>query len=56
MKTWPGVFIMETSKNGDQEFLILSIGLRALKHVVYKDLVPVILKANPGVEIAYSEM
>lgn len=47
---------METSKNGGQEILIPSIGLRALKHVIYTNLVPLIIKANPGVEIAYSDM
>lgn len=49
-------FDLSASTAGHRELLIPVIGLRALKYVEYKALVPLILKANPGVEIAYSDM
>lgn len=61
-KDWPGVLIMETCPGPEttaqdhREFLIPLIGLRALKHVIYKTLVRSILKANPGTDTAYSDM
>lgn len=38
------------------EFVIPQIGLRALKHVRYRNLVQLILKANPDMEITHSDM
>lgn len=61
-KAWPGVVIMDlypdrtTTINSHREFLIPAIGLRGLKHVRFKNLVRLILEANPGIEISYSEM
>ena len=46
----------KTTTNDRPKFLVPLIGLRALNHVEYKTLVREILKANPGTDIAYSEM
>lgn len=46
---------MDTPSDDHRELLIPSIGLRALRHVAYKSLLPRILKANPGVAIGYPE-
>ncbi|KAF6233875.1 hypothetical protein HO173_008087 [Letharia columbiana] len=61
-KRWPGVLIMETCPDlttvtkDHREFLIPLIGLRALKHVLYKNFVRSVLEANLGLEITYSDM
>lgn len=61
-KKWPGVLVMETNSdltntiNDHREFLIPLIGLRALKYVVYKSLMRLILQANSDIDLTYSTM
>lgn len=53
METCPD---LTTVTNDHREFLIPLIGLRALKHVLYKNFVRSVLEANLGLEITYSDM
>lgn len=61
-RTRPGVFIMESCPNPSskakdyREILVPLIGLRALTHVLYKNLVRLILEANYGMAISYAHM
>ena len=61
-KKWPGVFIMETcihpatTVSSYREILVPLIGLRALQHVRYRSLVPLILEANRDEDISFADM
>ena len=39
-----------------REILVPLIGLRALRHVTYNAVVPLILEANQGTQITYADM
>lgn len=58
-KKWSGVLVMETGfdlinmTNDRRELLIPQIGLRALKYVIYKNFVRLILQAKPGIDLTY---
>ena len=45
-----------STSNQSQEICIPGIGLQALKHVHYKNIVRLILQENPKIDIGYSEM
>ena len=53
METCPD---LTTTTNDHREILIPLIGIRTLRYVLYKSLVRLILEANRGTEMTYSDM